>query len=84
MNFRLKQGLITHTVGSNLVLYNSESGFLYTLNNTAADVVNYITESKSVKEIRNLMSLNYGIEKNIIKKDVYAIIKKLKKDSLIS
>jgi hypothetical protein len=70
-------------VDGEAVILNLETGLYYSLDKVGTRAWQFLSEKKSCKETMDLLVDEYEVEKDIITKDLLALIDDLEKEELI-
>lgn len=79
----LKKDLITQRNGSSTVIFDGEKSYLYTLNQTASEILRLIQKKKSSDEIAEVISKKYDISNYKALKDINQVITTLIKNKIL-
>jgi len=80
---KIYKNILEHKIGDDLVLINSDSKKIFTINRTGIYIWNLIKKGNDEEKIKIKISKKYRISEDIANKDLTAFIKKLKKYNIL-
>lgn len=69
---------------TNKYIFDSDTGFVFEINQTGYKIIELIKLNKSLKEINMLVSVQYSKDKNGIEKDIEEFINQLLEKEIIT
>lgn len=82
--YKLNQGFITQKLKDKVVIFSGERSRMYTLNETAAYILNSLKLGWSEEKIQDRIQTSYKIDIKTAKDDVSSCINELVKKQIIS
>jgi hypothetical protein len=77
----IKKNIATNEFG---FIFNPATGDSFSSNTTAAEVIQFMKENKSLTEIKALLFEKYEVEKNTLEKDLEEFVSMLKQNNLLN
>ncbi len=82
--YKINKGHIFQKVGSDIVIFDTERSILFTLNHTAATILEKIKQKYEDKEIIAFLVKKYDISEKIASRDCRLFISKLVKEKIVT
>lgn len=83
-NYRInKPDVVSEEMGNEIVIINLETGYYYSLNETAALIWSLIAEKLSLQQIIDCIANNYSVGKETSTEDTKGFLVQLAKEALI-